>query len=61
MTLLYEELATGYGSADVRGPARQYHDIASDAGPLDGWSDLSTCHSPGRVTVPPGGDSAGAV
>lgn len=40
MTLLYEELATGYGSADVRGPARQYHDIASDAGPLDGWSDL---------------------
>jgi hypothetical protein len=40
MTLLYEELAAGYGSADVRGPARQYHDIASDAGPLDGWSDL---------------------
>jgi hypothetical protein len=40
MTLLYEELAAGYGSADVRGPTRQYHDIASDAGPLDGWSDL---------------------
>ena len=40
MTVFYEELATGYRSADVSGPTRQYHDIASDAGPLDGWSDL---------------------
>jgi hypothetical protein len=40
MTLFYKELAAGYGSADVRGPARQYHDVVSDAGPLDGWSDL---------------------
>jgi hypothetical protein len=40
VALLYEELSAGYGSADVRGPARQYHEIESDAGPLDGWSDL---------------------
>ena len=39
MTVLYEELAAGYGSA-VGGPARQYHDVASDIGPLDGWSDV---------------------
>jgi hypothetical protein len=40
LALLHEELAAGYSYAEVRDPARQYHDIPSGAGPLDGWSDL---------------------
>ena len=40
LMLLYEEIAAGYRATEARGAAPQYHDVASDAGALDGWSDL---------------------